>query len=138
MTHNKNERPFWLSKDALDTINSLAWFSMDAFWMLGFAGVCFFFAFPTIMTGLCLLYIEKRPVVFKINIALNCWILMNTLWMTSEVFKLPGLLIYAKTAFAGGILFIALAAVQSRNVRETFSHFRRFRTLLFFDRPDQP
>lgn len=122
-----NERPFPLSKDSLDTINSVAWFFMDAFWMLGLTGAGLFFILPTVLTGLGLLYIEKRPAVFSINIAINCWIWMNTLWMLSDALKDPSLLVWARGMFAAGALFIAAAAVRAGNLRETFSHFRRFR-----------
>lgn len=131
-----HERPFLLSKDALDTTNSVAWFFMDAFWMLGLSGAGIFFIFPTVLTGLGLLYIEKRPAVFQINLAINCWIWMNTMWMLSDSFRLPGLMVYAKAIFAAGVLFIVLALVQSGNIRETFSHFRRFRTLRWINSAD--
>jgi len=130
---NNNERPFCLSKDSLDTTNSVAWFFMDAFWMLGLNTAGFFFILPTVLTGLCLLYIEKRPAVFRINLAINCWIWMNTLWMLSDALKAPGLLVYARVMFAAGVFFILAALVQAGNIRETFSHFRRFRTPRWLD-----
>ena len=137
MKNTDNERPFWISKDALDTTNSIAWFFMDAFWMLGLAGTGIFFILPTVLTGLGLLYIEKRPAVFKINLAINCWIWMNTIWMLSDSFHLPWLMFYAKAIFAAGVLSIMLALVQSGNLRETFSHFRRFRTLRWAEGADK-
>lgn len=137
MKTNDHERPFLLSKDALDTTNSVAWFFMDAFWMLGLSGAGIFFIFPTVLTGLGLLYIEKRPAVFKINLAINCWIWMNSMWMLSDSFHLPGLMLYAKAIFAAGVFFIMLALFQSGNIRETFSHFRRFRTLRWIDSADK-
>lgn len=124
---NINERPFFLSKDALDTVNSVAWFFMDAFWMLGLTQAGLFFVLPTVLTGFGLLYIEKRPAVFRINVAINCWIWMNTLWMLSDALKDPGLLVFARAMFAAGVLFILAALAQAGNIRETFSHFRRFR-----------
>lgn len=133
MTNSPNERPFFLSKDALDTTNSVAWFFMDAFWMLGLTGAGLFFILPTVLTGLGLLYIEKRPAVFRINIAINCWIWMNTLWMLSDALKAPGLLVYARAMFAAGVLCILAALAQAGNIRETFSHFRRFRTPRWLD-----
>jgi hypothetical protein len=136
MNNNPNERSFWISKDGLDTVNSVAWFFMDAFWMLGLAQAGLFFIIPTVLTGLGLLYIEKRPAVLKINIAINCWIWMNVLWMASDAFRLPGLLDYSKAMFAAGVGFIVLAGAQSGNLKETFSHFRRFRTVKWLGAPD--
>lgn len=125
---NVNERPFVLSKDMLDTTNSVAWFFMDAFWMFGLPILGMLFILPTVITGIGLLYIEKRPAVFKINIAINCWIWMNIFWMFSDIWELPVYLTLAKCCFAGGLLSMLAALEQSGNVRETFSHFRRFRT----------
>lgn len=126
---SNTERPFPLSKDALDTINSVAWFFMDAFWMLGAGGIALAFVLPTLLTGLGLLYIEKRRTVFWINLAINCWIWMNTLWMMSDLFQNPELLLVARGVFGLGLVFIALAVKSSENLKETFSHFRRFRLL---------
>ncbi|HBA61600.1 MAG TPA: hypothetical protein DCZ92_12455 [Elusimicrobia bacterium] len=133
MKNTESERPFLLSKDVLDTTNSVAWFFMDAFWMLGLPGTGVFFIFPTVLTGLGLLYIEKRPAVLKINLAINCWIWMNTMWMLSDAFRMPGLMLYAKLIFGAGVLFMLAALLQSGNIRETFSHFRRFRTFRWMD-----
>jgi hypothetical protein len=119
---SEHERPFFFSKDTLDTANSVSWFLMDALWMLNLTSWGMFFLFPTLLTGLALLYIEKRRSVFWINLAINCWIWMNTLWMFDQI---P----WARTAFFCGLLFIAIAILEARSLRETFSHFRRFRIL---------
>jgi hypothetical protein len=133
MTNNDAFRPFFLSKDALDTTNSVAWFFMDALWMLGLNGAGMFFIVPTVLTGLGLLYIEKRPAVFMINMGINCWIWMNSLWMLSDVFDSQTYLFWAKAIFAAGVFFIITALVLSGNIKETFSHFRRFRTLRWLE-----
>jgi hypothetical protein len=124
-----NERPFPFSKDALDTVNSLTWFLMDAFWMLGTPNIAFIFVLPTLLSGLGLLYIEKRRTVFWINLSINCWIWMNTLWMMSDLLQNPEMLLVARGVFALGLLFIIFAVKSSDNLRETFSHFRRFRLM---------
>ena len=128
MKNTPNERPFILSKDTLDTSNSFAWFFMDAFWMLGLNGAGLAFIVPTVLTGLGLLYIERRPAVFRINLAINCWIWMNTAWMLSDALARPDLLVWARAMFAGGVFFILAALLSAGGLRETFSHFRRFRT----------
>jgi hypothetical protein len=116
------ERPFPVSKEFLDTANSVSWFLMDALWMLNETQWSEFFLLPTLATGLALLYIEKRRSVFWINLSINCWIWMNMLWMFEE-------LAMARLAFFAGIGFIVLAVLEARSIRETFSHFRRFRIL---------
>ena len=64
----EHERPFPVSKDALDTLNSMSWFMMDAFWMLEKTSLGKIFVLPTILSGLLLLYIEKRRTVFWLSL----------------------------------------------------------------------
>jgi hypothetical protein len=118
----EHERPFPVSKDALDTLNSMSWFMMDAFWMLEKTSLGKIFVLPTILSGLLLLYIEKRRTVFWINLAINSWIWMNTFWMFEK-------LDWARGAFVFGLLCVGAALLEAKSLRETFSHFRRFRIL---------
>jgi len=110
-------------------MNSVTWFFADALWMIELHN----FAIPlmglTIFSGLCLLYVEKRLPVIFINLAINAWIMMNTMWIVSEIEGLQHIKSYSHLAFAFGVTFIALACVTSKSIRETFSHFRRFRIL---------
>ncbi|MCE3014116.1 MAG: hypothetical protein LW878_13735, partial [Proteobacteria bacterium] len=78
---NTNERPFFISKDVLDTINSASWFLMDAMWMLQMEQVSVGMIVPTIASGVCLVYIEKRKTLTLINLAILSWICMNVSWM---------------------------------------------------------
>lgn len=128
-TQTEHERPFPLSKDVLDTVNSLSWFLLDAFWMMEFISGSYAMVLPTVVTGLSLLYIEKRRNVFFINLAVNAWILMNCLWMFADTLGMPQYLWGAKAAFVAGVGFVAVAVVTSQDIRQTFSHFRRFRFL---------
>jgi hypothetical protein len=130
MTHNtETERPFFVCKDVLDTVNSISWFFADAMWMLGSIETGLLLMIPTILTGLCLLYVEKRKPVILINVSINCWIWMNALWMLSDKSFPEYYLMLSKTFFILGIIFILLAAYFSQSIRETFSHFKRFRGL---------
>jgi hypothetical protein len=131
MPHNDDRysRPFPVSKDGLDTVNSMTWFFADAMWMLGFHSTAMALLVPTIITGFLLLYIEKRLPLTFINLAINCWIWMNTFWVAAEWRSQAHLQDLSRGIFVLGVLFILGAAITSRNVRETFSHFRRFRTM---------
>ncbi len=122
-----HERPFFASKDFLDTFNSITWFGADALWMFGLPNLAIPTIGLTLLSGICLLYIDKRVPVFFINLAINAWICMNTCWIVSEFAGYESWRLYAKIAFAFGLLSIGLAVLLSRRVRETFSHFRRFR-----------
>ncbi|MBL7714123.1 MAG: hypothetical protein JNL01_01570 [Bdellovibrionales bacterium] len=116
-------------KEILDTVNSLSWFLMDGFWMLGVPKLGYFFILPTIVTGFLLLLVEKRPAITLINVAIFFWILMNTFWMLSETLQNPTLLLVARISFGLGVSAILVAAFVSKDLRDTFSHFRRFRVL---------
>ena len=121
------ERNFPLSKDVLDTTNSAAWFFMDACWMLGFREVALLLTLPTVLSALCLCYVEKRATITLINLAILSWVTMNVSWMFSDLLGDPGYLVVAKSCFVTGVVLIGLALVRSRNLVETFSHFKRFR-----------
>jgi hypothetical protein len=124
---NNEQRPFFISKDLLDTTNSVSWFLMDASWMLEVQELSIFMILPTILSGLFLCYIEKRRTHTLINVAILCWICMNISWMFSEVLELNSYLSLAKIFFIMGSLFVILALITSENISETFSHFKRFR-----------
>ncbi len=124
---NNEQRPFFISKDLLDSTNSVSWFLMDASWMLEVQELSIFMILPTILSGLFLCYIEKRRTHTLINVAILCWICMNISWMFSEVLELNSYLSLAKIFFIMGSLFVILALITSENISETFSHFKRFR-----------
>lgn len=124
---NTNERSFFVSKDVLDTINSVSWFFMDASWMLQVREISIAMIIPTILSGLFLCYIEKRKSHTLINFAILCWICMNVSWMFSDILAIPFYLMMAKILFFLGVSFIIAAIVTSENISDTFSHFKRFR-----------
>lgn len=124
---NQKERPFFVSKDVLDTINSFAWFMMDSSWMLQEKEFSLIMILPTILSAIILCYIEKRRSITFINLAILSWICMNVSWMFSDILDLSYYLTMAKVFFGVGILFILLAVMTSENVSDTFSHFKRFR-----------
>lgn len=129
---NENERDFFISKDTLDTVNSFAWFMMDATWMLEMKQVATAMILPTLLSGVFLCYIEKRKSVALINLSLVCWIIMNVSWMFSESYYEQAFMAVAKVSFLTGLVLIATAAYYSKNMSDTFSHFKRFRIKTYF------
>lgn len=127
MGTEKDFRSFPLSKDLLDTANSVCWFAADASWMMGVVSLGLFLMIPTIISGLCLLYIEKRKPVIAINVAINCWIMMNGFWMLSEGHPEGSYSFYSRVFFILGVISVFAATLLSKSMVETFSHFRRFR-----------
>jgi hypothetical protein len=124
---NNYERPFFLPKEALDTVNSVSWFLLDASWMLNIRELTYVMIIPTILSALILCYIEKRSNILLINLAILSWILMNISWMFSELYNLPSFFSAAKILFFSGLILILAAIFTSKNITETFSHFKRFR-----------
>lgn len=129
MQTDENSRIFPVSKEVLDTINSLFWFGADASWMMQSLSLSASLMVPTILTGLMLLYIEKRKSILAVNVAINCWIMMNLSWILSDIYPESIAGKSAKVFFAMGILSVIVAAATSNNLQDTFSHFRRFRAL---------
>jgi hypothetical protein len=129
--NSSHERSFPVPREVLDTLNSVSWFFMDAFWMLGFAAGAYTLILPTVLSGLLLLYVEKRRSVTFINLAINCWIWMNVFWMIGDLAGARTALLASRVLFALGLVSIGLALATSRSLMETFSHFKRFRVLKF-------
>jgi hypothetical protein len=127
---NENE-PSSSTKHVLDTINSLSWFAMDASWMLGVPEVSLTMIVPTMLSGFLLCFMEKKRSLTLINVAILSWICMNVSWMGAELLGQQAFLNLAKGFFGAGLVFIALAVRSSRNISETFSHFKRFRIKKF-------
>jgi hypothetical protein len=115
------------NKEILDTVNSVAWFFADAFWLMGWGWLSVALFVPTLVSGILIMIAEKRRTVVMINMAIFCWILMNALWMLSDVFKQPELVFWARSFFGLGALLIVVTLMISERASETFSHFRRFR-----------
>jgi hypothetical protein len=128
----ENERNFFISKDVLDTVNSFSWFLMDASWMLQMQEISMAMILPTLLSAIFLCYIEKRKSVTYINLAIVSWITMNVSWMFSENFSNEAFLTAAKIFFLIGVALIIMAVLSSRNISETFSHFKRFRIKTYF------
>lgn len=114
-------------KDKLDTLNSLSWFFMDAFWMLDFTSTALVLGPVVLGSGLLLVSLDRRPAHLAINLAIVSWISMNILWVYSEHVGDETYRGYSRLCFFAGMVLIGLAVFLSKNIRETFSHFRRFR-----------
>lgn len=114
-------------KDVLDTANSLSWFLMDGIWMLGQHHFALAISPIVLLSGLLLCFVDRRPAFMAINAAIMCWIIQNTAWIMSEIHDKDFYLNISRTFFALGLISIMTATLLSKNLRDTFSHFRRFR-----------
>jgi len=111
----------------LDTANSITWFLMDALWMGKHLSWAYALAPVVFFSGMAICMLEKRLTHLFINLAVLSWITMNISWMVIEsdpLFLSPNV---PNIFLALGLLFIGAAAASSNDLRDTFSHFRRFR-----------
>lgn len=119
-------------KDILETLNSIAWFSMDAAWMLELNAVAIALIFPTFLSGLILCFLEDKKSLTLINISILSWICMNVSWMLSELYTKEYFLLGAKVFLVLGILCMSVGMYFSNNRSEAFFHFKRSRIKNFF------
>ena len=117
---------------ALETSGSILWFLMDAFWMLEWELGAILLVLPTAITNLWIFrHTEKSVPQMSITAAMNCWVLMNSLWMVDDFKKIPALLITAKIFFVLGLFLLLLAFLKSDWRKEAWqtvmSRFRRLR-----------
>ena len=123
MDHSKDIQ----NKETLGFINSLFWFSMDAFWMLAWNNLAIFMAVPTVLSGLWLVVLEKRTDVKMADISTFFWIIMNTTWLISEILGWTFMLTISKVSLVIGLIFLAYCFLLSDDIHQTMSRFKRFR-----------
>ena len=79
-------------------------------------------------------YTERSVVELAVTGSVNCWVLMNVLWMIADLDHRPALLAGARLAFAAGLGLLVLAGVRARAagelLRKTLGRFRRLRVPL--------
>jgi hypothetical protein len=114
------------SKRVVDPLNSFAWFTMDALWMCKLAWPAYAFAGVTVVTGVWLLVLGwrgRRGLVFA-DLGLNCWIVMNTVWLVADLNGQPTPLAVAVPVAVLGAVFLAAAAWYSQDFRRLRIHGR--------------
>jgi hypothetical protein len=119
----ENEHPpRSFAKRVVDPLNSVTWFAMDLFWMCKLAWPAYTFSALTVVTGVWLLVLgwrQKRGVLYA-DLGLNCWIVMNTIWLVSDLNSRRTPLEVTVPLAVVGAMFIVIAARKAQD-------FRRFR-----------
>jgi hypothetical protein len=110
----------------LDAANSVVWFLMDGAWMSKLDVLAAVLAAPTVLTGIALLFVKREQSDRWIDLAINCWILMNVSWMCSEIAHADWLLVPAKVFLFLGVSAIAAFFLRGTD-RRALSAFRRMR-----------
>lgn len=75
------------SKAVVDPLNTVAWFTMDALWLAKLTWPAYAAAAVTVVTGVWLVLLgrrEGRGAVYA-DLGLNCWIVMNTVWLAHDL-----------------------------------------------------
>ncbi len=113
-----------------ETAGSVAWFAMDACWMLGWRDAAVTLAVPTILVNLLVVRVSPRGwPSWLVSGAMVAWACMNVLWMTHD-FKMIGWgLVAGKACLALGAIMIAAAVLIGRSeaLRLLSTRFRRLR-----------
>lgn len=107
------------SKPIVDPLNTLAWFLMDAFWLLKLEWPAYGFAAITVVTGVVLLVLDRRESwgALLADLGLFCWIVMNTVWMVSDLNDGEPPRVFSIVVAVLGAGFIVAAAWSSEDVR---------------------
>jgi hypothetical protein len=107
------------SKPVIDPVNTLAWFVMDACWLAKLTWPAYLAAGLTVVTGLVLLVLGRREGRGELyaDLGLNCWIVMNTVWLAHDLNGRETPRAFAAVMAALGVGFIVAAARHSRDLR---------------------
>ncbi len=111
----------------LEVLNSICWFLMDSSWMLEYQSLAYFFALPTIVTGLLTLLVSQKPVEKGINFTVLTWIVMNVSWLLSEANPWIKEYHICLALFFVSFASMLLTFVLSDYSLESFRMLRRFR-----------
>lgn len=118
----------WFSRRVIDPANSVAWFSMDALWLLQFAWPAYIATVLTLATGATLVFLNRRRAErLDDDLALNAWMWMNALWVVSDLGKMPRLQNAAMGAAAVGAILLANAIRPSKRSRGRIRRLKKMR-----------
>jgi hypothetical protein len=113
----------------LESTGSIAWFAMDAGWMLNLRTLCLVLAVPTVcLNVLAIRFTPRRTASVLVAAAMAAWACMNTLWMTNDFHFVEGSLVAAKAFLMLGALMLGVSLVADRSTfRTLLGRFRRLR-----------
>lgn len=113
----------------LEVFNSLAWFSMDALWMLEYERLAYLFGIPTVVTGVLTIVYSRNSVDKGINYTILFWILMNISWLLSDLYPWVKENHICLAFFFFALTSIFVTFVISDYSIEAFHKLRRFRLI---------
>jgi hypothetical protein len=115
------------SKSVIDPVNTVAWFAMDALWLARVEWPAYAAAVVTVVTGVMLLALGRREGrgALYADLGLNCWIVMNTVWLVHDLNGEETPRAFAAVTGVLGLAFIAAAARHSRDLHRVRIFKRR-------------
>ena len=107
------------SKPVIDPINTAAWFTMDALWLAKLEWPAYAASALTVLTGVMLLILGRREGrgALYADLGLNCWIMMNTVWLIHDLNDRDTPRSFAAVMGLLGAFFILAAARHSQDLR---------------------
>lgn len=107
------------SKPVIDPLNTVAWFAMDALWLARLEWPAYAAAVVTVVTGVMLLALGRREGRGELyaDLGLNCWIVMNTVWLVHDLNGHETPRAFAAVTGILGVVLIIAAARHSRDIR---------------------
>lgn len=114
----------------VETAGSVAWFAMDASWMLNARAGAMVLAVPTVLLNLLVIrYAPRSWSSSLVSGAMASWACMNVLWMTHDLKLLAWGLTAGKAFLALGAVLLAGALLSGRAeaTQTLLARFRRLR-----------
>lgn len=118
----------WFTRRVVDPANSVAWFAMDALWLLQLEWPVYVATGLTLATGAALVFLNRRRAErLEDDLALNAWMWMNGLWVVSDMGEMPRLQYAAMAAAAIGAVLLANAIRPSKRSRGRIQRLKKMR-----------
>ncbi len=114
----------------VETAGSVAWFAMDASWMLSSRPLAAALAVPTVLLNLLVFrFVARAWASWLVTGAMAAWSCMNVLWMTYDLKMTDWGLSAGKAFLALGALLLVVALVVGRSdaLGLLAARFRRLR-----------
>lgn len=100
----------------LETIATILWLIMDFMWMIGFIEIAIIISIPAIILMIMACVNFKGSYISELHSmnATVCWLMMNSMWIYSEIIEKEKYMYSAKLAFFLSMVFIFLSIRASR------------------------
>ncbi|MCX6184769.1 MAG: hypothetical protein NTX74_06970 [Flavobacterium sp.] len=105
----------------IENLHIAMWLLKDTCWVLSYKNAGMFMIIPTISVAIYLTYkLRKTTTELLHNLAVCCWIIANSVWMTGEFYANDGYRPYAALFFVLGLLLVAYyyAIAQHKKTQE--------------------